>query len=73
MMEKLKNSWWVAAIVIVGFGTVVAWRLETRRQARNDQATQERMRTEAQDSVNRSMSGFRLCPLSEPNCNERKP
>ena len=29
MIEKLKKSWWVAAILLVAFGAVAAWRIGT--------------------------------------------
>jgi hypothetical protein len=73
MIEKLKKSWWVAAILVVAMGSLVAWRMESRRADREQAATQERIRTEAQQSIGRAMQNVRMCPLSEPNCNERRP
>ena len=73
MIEKLKKSWWVAAILLVAVGAVAAWRIDSRRTARDAAATQERIRTEAQQSIGRAVQGIRMCPLSEPNCNDRKP
>ncbi len=73
MIERLKRSWWVAALVLVVFGAAVAWRVENRRVAREDQQRQERIRTDVQQSIGRAMEGVRMCPLSEPNCNERRP
>ncbi len=73
MIERLKQSWWVAAILLVAFGAAAAWRIESRRSARDEAATQERIRSEAQQSIGRAMQNVRMCPLSDPNCNERKP
>jgi hypothetical protein len=73
MIEKLKKSWWVAAILVAAMGSLVAWRMESRRADREQAATQERIRTEAQQSIGRAMQNVRMCPLSEPNCNERRP
>jgi predicted negative regulator of RcsB-dependent stress response len=71
MFEKIKQKWWFVALIVVAFGSVTAWRLETRRQARNEAENSARMKDEVKQSLDKSFSGFQLCPLSQPDCNTK--
>ena len=59
----------LAFAVLVGIG--VAKRLLTPR-AENEAQRQERLRQDVRKDVDKAVSGIKLCPLSEPNCNVKK-
>ena len=70
MFEKLKNKRWTVILAIVIGASFTAWRLETRRQARNAAEDDARMKKEVNESIGKSFSDFKLCPLSQPDCNK---
>ena len=42
-----------------------------RSAERQERETQERIAKDAKQSIDKAMSGFKLCPLSDPDCNKR--
>ncbi len=68
---KGRLGWVTGLVLLVAFGATAAWRLQTRSAARDGRATQERIQKDVQNSINKSMSGMKLCPLSDPDCNKR--
>ncbi len=72
------NAFWksklgiAAAIALVMLaGAVVAWRIDSRSSARQERETRERIQQDVRQSIDKAMSGFKLCPLSDPDCNKR--
>ena len=63
----------VVAIGLVGVAAGVGvWKRETRRAEAEDRARQERIAKDAKDSIGKAMGGLKMCPLSQPNCNDAK-
>ncbi len=63
------------ALVAVGLALLIAGgvakRLLTPR-AETDAQRQERISRDVRKSIDKSFEGFKLCPLSDPDCNTRK-
>lgn len=71
MTPRMKKVVFVAlglAVLIAGGVTkrLLAPRAETETQR------QERIAKDARKSIDKSFEGFKLCPLSDPDCNARK-
>jgi uncharacterized membrane protein len=59
------------ALFAAGVTLVVLLRQE-RAATRAEAETRARIGSEARESIGRAMEGVRLCPLSDPNCNDRR-
>jgi hypothetical protein len=59
----------VLALVLFAAGAVLL--RQDRAATRAETETRERIGREARDSIGRAIEGVRLCPLSDPNCNDR--
>lgn len=70
-LSKGMLGWIVGIVLIVEMGVATTWRMQTRSEAQSERATQERIRKDVQDNINKSMSGVKMCPLSDPDCNKR--
>ena len=60
-----------AVALVILAGAAAAWRIESRSAARQERETKERIQTDAKQSIDKAMSGFKLCPLSDPDCNKK--
>jgi len=69
---KGRLGWITALVLLVAIGATVAWRVQSRSAVRDEQATRERLQRDVQDSISKSMSGVKMCPLSDPDCNTRR-
>ena len=65
-----KARWLVGVVLLVAMAGAMAWRMQNRAAVRDERATQERIQRDVQNSINTSMSGLRMCPLSDPDCNK---
>ena len=61
----------VAVVLLVVAATFVAMRTESRSAARQERETKERIQKDAKQSIENATSGFKLCPLSDPDCDKR--
>jgi hypothetical protein len=62
----------VLALVLFTAGVAAMVLLRQDRAATRAEAeTRERIGREAREGIGRAMEGVRLCPLSDPNCNDR--
>jgi hypothetical protein len=49
----------------------VAWRIDARYSAAQERETKERIEKDAKQAIGKAMEGYKLCPLSDPDCNKR--
>ncbi len=71
MTPRLKKVMFIALGIGVLIAGGVAKRLLAPR-AETDAQRQERIAKDARKSIDKSFEGFKLCPLSDPDCNTRK-
>ena len=71
MSPRVKKIVLVAAGIAILIAGGVAKRLLAPR-AEIDAQRQERLSKEARKRIDKSFEGFKLCPLSDPDCNKRK-
>ena len=60
-----------AAILVVLAAAAYGWLREMRSAERQERETKERIAKDAKQSIDKAMSGFKLCPLSDPDCNKK--
>lgn len=60
-----------AILLVAAAAAVVAWRIESRGAAREDRVAKERIQSDVRKSIEKATDGFKLCPLTEPDCNKR--
>ena len=58
-------------MIVLAAAAFAAWRMESRSTAQQERATQERIQQGVKDSIGKSTSGVKMCPLSDPDCNKR--
>lgn len=61
--------------VVLGFALLVAGGVAKRLlapRAETEAQRQEKLRQDVRKDVDKALSGFKLCPPSEPNCNVKK-
>ena len=66
-----KAKWLVGVALLVAMAGAAAWRMQASSASRNERATQERIQRDVQDAISKSLSGIKLCPLSDADCNKR--
>lgn len=66
-----RSLWFALAIFAAGMAVVV-WLRQERAAAIAEEARRERIGSEARESIHRATEGIRLCPLSQPDCNDRR-
>jgi uncharacterized membrane protein YqjE len=60
-----------AIVLVVLMAAAVAWRIDARYSAAQERETKERIEKDAKQAIGKAMEGFKLCPLSDPDCNKR--
>ena len=71
MTPRVKKIVLVAVGLVVLVAAGVAKRLLAPR-AETEAQRQERLAKDVRKSIDKSFEGFKLCPLSDPDCNTRK-
>jgi hypothetical protein len=68
---KSKLGLVTAIVLVVLVSAAVAWRIDARYAAEQARETKERIEKDAKQAIGKAMEGFKLCPLSDPDCNKR--
>ena len=68
---KSRRGFLIAVCFVAGVAATYGWMREMRSAARQEQETKARIQNEVKQSIEKATSGFKLCPLSDPDCNKR--
>ena len=61
----------MAILLVIAACAATAWRIQSRYDAQQERETKERIAKDAKQSIDKAMSGFKLCPLSDTDCNKK--
>ena len=67
---KAKRGLILGIVLAIAAVAVVAMQVE-RRSARQEREASERIRKDVRESIDKTMSKLKFCPLSDPDCNKR--
>jgi len=68
---KSRRGLILAIALVIAAASAVAIRIESRSTAQQERETRERIQKDVKQSIDQATGGFKLCPLSDPDCNKR--
>ena len=61
----------LAILLVILAGAAVGWRVQMRADNQHAQQTMQRIEQDVKKSIENATKGIRMCPLSDPDCNNR--
>lgn len=68
---KTKTGLVTIVALLIALGAASAWRAKMRADNQHAQQTMQRIEQDVKKSIENATRGIRMCPLSDPDCNNR--